>query len=82
MLMEESVKEFAAELRVLSRLLHVNVVPFYGVYKAPTGDAQSRYLLVTKFAVRDAPREQLTLTITVAEALRSPQLLQKFRVGH
>lgn len=60
MLMEESVKEFAAELRVLSRLHHVNIVPFFGMYKAPAGDAQSRYLLVTKFAVRVATHDTNT----------------------
>ncbi len=53
---KESVKEFAAELRVLSRLRHANIVPFYGMYKAPAGNAQTRYLLVTKFAVRVTPR--------------------------
>jgi hypothetical protein len=53
MLMEDSVKEFVAELRVLSKLHHQNIVPFYGMYKAH-GDYQSRYLLVTKFAVRVA----------------------------
>jgi hypothetical protein len=63
MLMEESVKEFAAELRVLSKLHHANIVPFYGMYKAP-GDGQTRYLLVTKFAVRVARR--------VGNCLRSP----------
>jgi hypothetical protein len=63
MLMEESVKEFAAELRVLSKLHHANIVPFYGMYKVP-GDGQTRYLLVTKFAVRVARR--------VGECWRSP----------
>ncbi len=67
LLMAESVNEFVAELRILSKLHHRNVVPFYGLYRAlPPGSNNNggggdsadrhhhhRYLLVTKFAVRD-----------------------------
>jgi hypothetical protein len=64
LLMAECVNEFAGELRILSKLHHRNVVPFYGLYRALPPDSNgggdsadrhhyNRYLLVTKFAVRD-----------------------------
>ncbi len=50
MLMESTVSEFALELRMLSKIRHDHIVPFYGVYTVSAHD-HPRYFLVTKFAV-------------------------------
>ncbi len=50
-MLSDQVDEFAKELRMLSKLHHKYIVPFYGLYRAST-DGPARYLMVTKFAVR------------------------------
>ncbi len=57
MLMEVTVAEFAAELRMLSKLKHEHIVPFYGIFVVSPTD-YPRYFLVTKFAVRQRQGER------------------------
>ena len=58
-MMEDSIHEFAAELRFFSKLQHPHIVPFYGLYRdlgLTDGVEYGRYFLVTKFAVRTRER--------------------------
>jgi hypothetical protein len=57
MLMEVTVAEFAAELRMLSKLKHEHIVPFYGMFVVSPTD-YPRYFLVTKYAVRQRQGER------------------------
>ena len=54
-MMEDSIHEFATEMRFFAKLRHPHIVPFYGLYRdsgLTDGVAYGRYFLVTKFAVR------------------------------